>query len=176
MQNWSDNTQARVPGYRDRIVHLHLDHAEGGLNLDMDPQQILTLVALGQRSGARLAEQFSSTGPDGHEMSWDNHRWIRLRTTLALLDEHLQQLAAAVDYAEADDASYAGLLDRSQGEQPCSYVVTKRYRREASIALRWIRTLAERLEQVRGQRGFPDAFRDANVPQPLAELRIAPRL
>jgi hypothetical protein len=176
MQNWSDNAQARVPGYRDRIVHVHLDHAEGGLNLDMDQEHILKLVELGRRSGERLAERFCSTGPDGHEMSWDNHRWIRLRTTLALLDEHLQQLANAVDYAEAGDVSYAGLLGRGDGEQPCSYEVTKRYRREAGVALRWIRAFARRLDRSRGQTGFPHAFRDKNVPKPLAELRITPRL
>jgi len=31
MQNWVDNTQTRVPGYRDRIVHISHTDAEGGM-------------------------------------------------------------------------------------------------------------------------------------------------
>src|SRR5439155_23097721 len=40
MQNWSDNTQARLPGYRDRIATVTLTDEEGGLNLNMPPLRI----------------------------------------------------------------------------------------------------------------------------------------
>ena len=38
MQNWVDNQQTRVPGYRDRIVHISHTDNEGGMNLAMPPE------------------------------------------------------------------------------------------------------------------------------------------
>ena len=40
MQNWRDNAQASLPGFRDRIVSLKLAQGEGGLNLAMDAAKI----------------------------------------------------------------------------------------------------------------------------------------
>ena len=40
MQNWVDNAQMRLPGYRDRVVHVLLAEDEGGMNLAMSPTLI----------------------------------------------------------------------------------------------------------------------------------------
>ena len=38
MQNWANNEQLRLPGYRDRVAHIALNSTEGGLNLKMSPE------------------------------------------------------------------------------------------------------------------------------------------
>ena len=40
MQNWRDNAQSQLPGFRDRIVKIKLGPEEGGLNLNMTRTQI----------------------------------------------------------------------------------------------------------------------------------------
>ena len=42
MENWRDNTQARMPGFRERIIHIKLSSGEGGLNLAMDEAKVKT--------------------------------------------------------------------------------------------------------------------------------------
>ena len=36
VQNWRDNAQARMPGFRERVIHIKLASGEGGLNLAME--------------------------------------------------------------------------------------------------------------------------------------------
>ena len=83
MQNWVDNTQMRLPGYRDRVVHVHLTDDEGGMNLDMPRERIRALTARGEAAGRKLATEFD----------WDRHRWTRYRTVMDQLREKLAGMA-----------------------------------------------------------------------------------
>jgi len=111
MQNWTDTTQGRLPGFRDRIVRVPLTPSEGGLNLDMPRERIIALTDRGVAAAKLLIQHFDV--PAGHEkMTWDNHRWIRLRSFLASLETSLRQLALACDHPENGDVSYKAWLDR----------------------------------------------------------------
>jgi predicted acylesterase/phospholipase RssA len=81
MQNWRDNLQMLIPGYRDRIVHISHTDREGGLNLKMDRNVIKAMSDRGQRAGEALLTQFS----------WDNHAWIRYRSTMCCLESSLEK-------------------------------------------------------------------------------------
>ena len=52
LQNWADNAQTHVPGYRDRIVEVLHTKDEGGMNLDMGPDAIAGLALRGRCAGA----------------------------------------------------------------------------------------------------------------------------
>ncbi|HEY0511799.1 MAG TPA: SuhR protein [Thermoanaerobaculia bacterium] len=78
MQNWVDNTQMRLPGYRDRVVHVFLDPDEGGMNLNMPPSLIETLMRRGQAAGDKLSG-----------FDWDGHRWTRYLTAMSQLQTKL---------------------------------------------------------------------------------------
>lgn len=84
MQNWVDNTQMRLPGYRDRVVHVHLTDDEGGMNLAMPPERIRALTARGQAAGRKIVAEFD----------WDRHRWTRYRSVMDQLREKLAGMAA----------------------------------------------------------------------------------
>lgn len=81
MQNWVDNTQITMPGYRDRIVTVRQRPQEGGLNLMMPAD---TITALANR-GAQAADLLST-------FDLDLHRWIRYRVAMAGADDLLTGL------------------------------------------------------------------------------------
>ena len=54
VQNWSDNTQVTQRGYAERVVEIRLRPGEGGLNLQMDEDVIMRLVARGAEAGDKL--------------------------------------------------------------------------------------------------------------------------
>ena len=110
MQNWTDTTQARLPGYRDRIVRVPLTAREGGLNLDMPKSRIDALSARGAQAADVLASHFAV--PPTHElMTWDNHRWIRLRSLLGALERTLNNIVLVSAHGADGDFSYEEWLE-----------------------------------------------------------------
>ncbi|MFN2586657.1 MAG: hypothetical protein ABR613_00875 [Actinomycetota bacterium] len=118
MQNWSDNAQTRLPGYRDRIVLIKHTEDEGGMNLDMPRDRILRFAERGRCAGATLVAKFAgATPPEGDELGWDNHRWIRYRSTMGVLETFVEGwLRGFTASPKPSDRSYSGLI-----EVPVSY-------------------------------------------------------
>ena len=83
MQSWRDNLAARMPGYRNRIVHISQRSSEGGLNLSMDPEVIKKLSDRGQLAGQKLRPEFD----------FNNHVWVRYRVFASSLWGELQKFA-----------------------------------------------------------------------------------
>ncbi len=88
MQNWSDSQLTHMPGYRDRVVTVYHNDAEGGINLNMTDQLITGLSDRGRAAGAKLATGFDLA----------NHRWVRYRSTMQLIETLL------ADYREGFEA------------------------------------------------------------------------
>ena len=104
MQNWVDNQQMRVPGFRDRVVHVSHNKNEGGLNLNMPGPVLGKLSERGRQAGRRLVRFYTldrdqdtdppdcpdpeddPTEPLERTVGWRNHRWVRLRSTLGLVE------------------------------------------------------------------------------------------
>lgn len=124
MQNWVDNTQIRVPGYRDRIVHISHSHEEGGMNLTMPPETLAKLTERGRNAGRRLVDYYTNPpgapvpdddlaeGEGERVVSWENHRWVRLRTSLSLVSGTIRSLTTQFG------RGYDEELDRGIGEAP----------------------------------------------------------
>jgi hypothetical protein len=89
MKDWRDQTQARVPGYRDRIATIHLHRDEGGLNLKMPSPVVTALSDRGAIAGTRLRQRFNPAAGDGSVLNWENQRWIRYRSFMAVLEAML---------------------------------------------------------------------------------------
>jgi hypothetical protein len=152
MQNWVDNTQMRLPGYRDRVVHVLLDPDEGGLNLVMPPELIQTLMKRGQAAGEKLAG-----------FDWNGHRWTRYLTAMSQLEERLERM---------DDVYTHGLrdfLDQREAHQgPYRHAAAwKRFALAATDAL---------MATVRAWKNHPSGYHLADgAPRPEPELRIGPK-
>ncbi|MHA6523504.1 hypothetical protein [Tessaracoccus sp. G1721] len=83
-REWVDGAQLVMPGYRDRIVTVHHDHSEGGMNLSMPPKVVTDLAERGRLGAVKLVNAFAGDRPgEVPTWGWDNHRWIRFRTATA---------------------------------------------------------------------------------------------
>jgi hypothetical protein len=170
MQSWSDNTQTRVPGYRDRVVHIFHAASEGGLNLDMDEASLRRLAERGAAAGRLLRRRFAEDG-GGTALDWDNHRWVRLRSTLALVEETLADLREGLTArgADGDGPSYVQLIERGADAPPRSY-------RFASAAQRdFARSAVADLVALADRWAASGESLSAGAPRPRPELRIRPR-
>ena len=105
LQNWSDSTQLGAPGFRDRVVHVRLSADEGGLNLRMRPELIRRVAARGAEAARVLLEHYAHRDPPPHTVTgWRNHRWVRYRVALRLIEQSLEGMRAAERETEATQA------------------------------------------------------------------------
>ncbi len=172
MQNWGDRTQMRVHGYWDRVVHVSLDDDEGGLNLDMPPGLIRRLGARGEHAADRLADRFGVRGPGVDAApGWDAHRWLRFRSSMALVEQLLGRLRAGY-HGEPQGASrrYEELLVRGPDLPPLDYPLTAHQRETVPTAT------ARLLELADEWRGGAAPLFGEGAPTPSPELRISPPL
>jgi predicted acylesterase/phospholipase RssA len=178
MQNWSDNTQGRLPGFRDRIATVSLTPVEGGLNLTMPPARIKALSDRGERVGAAFAQRFATTNP-GSKLDWRNHRWVRLRSALSSLEEMLLKMDRSCAEPLNDDPPYDIWIREAENKTLPSYewkhLGTEDWRYQRGKA-------ANTLDALRGcsqvlQKGQLDPMPlNAGAPRPRAELRVRPRV
>ena len=158
-RTWVDQASLTMPGYRDRVVTVYQDGAEGGINLAMPPELVTALSQRGRFAAARLLDRF---GPGG--AGWPNHKWIRYRTSTAALSDWLAAFERG--YTVQQPPFYHALLD-DPDEQP-SYRVSS----EKLAAMR-DRTEGLRTEIADWAAEPDDAF-TANRPQQPPILRLVP--
>lgn len=166
MQNRVDEAQMRLPGYRDRVVHVSLTDSEGGMNLTMDPTVVADLTERGRCAGERLVERFARPQRDPNSLSWDDHRWVRYRSSLAALAAMVRQFATG--YTDERMPTYAALLHRGAGEPPDSDRVTNEQRELAQEVSDGIVALARRLDESGVSLAEPG-------PSPLPAAKITPQ-
>lgn len=174
MQDWSDATQLGAPGFRDRVVHVRLTADEGGLNLRMRPELIARVAARGTEAARVLLAHYAHHDPPaGTVTGWRNHRWVRYRVAMRLIEQSLAGLRAA----EAETASTpAGIL--AMHDDPPSYRFrTAAQEQAAHDAYIELLDLADRYAKTRDGLGFAIFDHDpGDGPHPRPELRIRPRL
>jgi predicted acylesterase/phospholipase RssA len=153
MQNWVDNTQMRLPGYRDRVVHVHLTDDEGGMNLSMPPERVEALSNRGLAAGQQILKTFD----------WEGHRWTRYLTAVAQLQDRLDRMETI--YSEGFDQF---LTDHDATQKP--------YRRTKIWKAQALKATADLMALVRTWRTPEKTLRmDYDPPKPEPELRISPR-
>lgn len=158
MQEWRENLQSILPGYRERIVHVRLAEHEGGLNLNMPPEIIAQLSEYGQQAGRKLREDFD----------WDAHRWRRYLVAVARLDEMLDDLRQSYTESAPGDEPLKDFLDRYR-DAPAEYDQTKAWNAAAEQDIEDLMRCHELwLSRKRLQAG--------KIPKPSAELRMTPRV
>jgi predicted acylesterase/phospholipase RssA len=191
IMTWRDNMLARETGFRDRIMHIKLDpDREGGLNLDMPREVIGRLVKRGEAAGALLRHRYTITEDelkaenDSHEcalikthgsvgywrpvtVSWENHRWIRFRASMAALQESLELMNTAYT-----STGYGPLVSRPAGISPLDFQWSSQQR----AADPFVKT-AMLLAALQGWRNAPAIRFDAGeLPDRRPELRMSPRV
>jgi hypothetical protein len=170
-QNWRDNIQLTVPGYRDRVVHVKVDdRAEGGLNLRMDPEVLRRLSQRGAAAGDLVRRRYVTPSSEPKAVTWLSHRWTRYRTAMQVEQQRLARMLQAYKYCDPYTPLLSNLINRGKGVPPDVYEWNEAQRHadplKATNALLGIEE-----EWEKGQLEFePDA------PSPYPELRVAPQL
>ncbi len=103
-QNYRDNTQAALPSYRERVVHVMLNDKEGGLNLAMPPDIIAKMEAKGVEAARLLREEFD----------FNQHQWVRILVLMGRLEtefEHIKKAFEAKGGLPFAAEQYRRLLD-----------------------------------------------------------------
>ncbi|HYO67770.1 MAG TPA: hypothetical protein VEU33_16975 [Archangium sp.] len=189
-QSFRDNAQSGLPSYRERIVQVFLEQAEGGLNLDM-PSHIIEQVQTKGRQAARLLlERYPST----NSPSFSEHRWVRLQVLMAELERHLMELRELfpdgdwkAQFQESIDALFQeqlGTRARPNGE-PWYRPKDEAWCQEASKRIGALLTLIESWELShqawrqtceRDGKPLPKSFFAEHPPRPEGILKVTPNL
>ena len=165
MQNRVDDAHLRMPGVRDRVVHVSLSDTEGGMNLTMAPATITTLTERGREAGAKLVRRFGEERAPDEPLSWRDHRWTRLRCAMPAVAELLANVAEAFDAPPGDGTpGYRDLLTAGHGPP---YTMTAGRREAAGVAFERLVELGNGLDAAQ------DAF-GADRPQPPPGARMVP--
>jgi hypothetical protein len=161
VQNWHDTTQSKLPSYRRRIVHVYTAPWEGGYNFNMSPEEIRRLGDRGQRAGSKLAALDADW--------WDEHRWTRYRSAMALLEAFLAQMS--LGYRDGvSPQPLSALIARPLDASPKAYPW-----RSPEQAAFDIQATADLMALIESWAAQPESFGE-NAPRPLPVLRIGPRV
>jgi hypothetical protein len=165
LQNRVDDAQLRMPGFRDRVVHVSLNEHQGGMNLTMSPTDIQKLTRRGYEAGAKLVRRFGEERADGEPLSWRDHRWTRLRNAMPAIAELLGDLAETYAAASAPgEVGYSELLTGSKGPP---YPMAAGRQAEAAELLDRLTVLGDELRQAHATFG-------TRRPAPPATARLLP--
>ncbi len=116
-QNWNDNTNARMPGVRDRVARVPLRPTEGGFNLNMSAKVQEQVAKRGAEAAARLAERYCPAPSAAPGAGWDQQRWVRLDVLLRSLKKRMPGVALALRAELPGTTSYDDLLARAARER-----------------------------------------------------------
>ena len=165
MQNWRDNLQRAAPGFRDRVVTIRHTKREGGLNLNMAAADIEAMTASGDLGADKLIAGFAT--PDTlDDDRFTYHRWVRVRSLLAVLQRVLSEIHDGVTVLE-NHPPYPDLVRDAPAYVGSSYRLSETARKAAGDLLDTLDALqhelaAEHVEYAR------------TAPRPEVELRIQP--
>jgi hypothetical protein len=111
LQNWSDEGQATLPGFRDRIVEVRHGEAEGGMNLNMSREQVMSMCFRGYLAAKEL-----------DRFNFAHHRWARYRTAMAQLAKAAANIkskyADVLPNGEPGYREFVTALPPDSGEDP----------------------------------------------------------
>jgi predicted acylesterase/phospholipase RssA len=114
MQNWNDNSLARMPGVRDRIARVRLEEDEGGMNLNMDAETITRVSQRGEAAAQALLARFdNAASPERSSAGWDEQRFVRLSVLLKMIEARIPGVTQAIDPRSSWVTDFDTLIDRA---------------------------------------------------------------
>ncbi|HET8853899.1 MAG TPA: patatin-like phospholipase family protein [Ktedonobacteraceae bacterium] len=161
---WYRTLQTELPSYRDRIVQIRLDEAEGGLHLNMPQEVIKTLVTKGGQAGDLLIPA-NVPGDNPDKFNFAHHEWVRYRVLMAKLEENFQEMQETLQDSTLSQPLNQPFENYSQYPYP-------------PPDDKWLRDADTRLQALKGLLGKwrakrPDLF-SKDEPQPETVLRVTP--
>lgn len=140
----------------------------------MPLELIVDLGERGKQAAEFLMEHFTLPA-DKIEVSWDNHRWVRYRSMMGLLQKMLEEIEFAINNPLPGDRSYEDLILRDFNEAPKSYKWKNTDQRTfAHTATAELMQLIAKWQSLRAN--DPGATLTTRNPRPQPELRVKPQV
>ena len=150
--NWQDSLQSVLPGYRERIVHVHLKANEGGLNLKMPKPVIEELAGFGTKAGELAVSYFNM----------EEHRWRRFLISMNEIEQVLEELT------KSDQAGFLAFVEGYDSKGPFA-PISQHWKDEALRRARELVRLGNDWQK-------PPRIGSGTIPKPECDLRITPEL
>lgn len=165
-QNWQDNLQGTLPGYRERIVHVVLKPDEGGLNLNMSDATIKKLADFGKQAGILLRDKFDMA----------QHRWRRFLVSMARMEQTLDEVAMAYEQVPGQFGDFLDDYVQEAAPYRDPVVPGKRppYSQDTKARVDEMLKRAEQLVELGKNWRTPPTVRGGEIPRPPTDLRITP--
>jgi predicted acylesterase/phospholipase RssA len=166
-QNWQDNLQGTLPGYRERIVHVVLKPDEGGLNLNMSEATIKKLAGYGEAAGILLRDEFDM----------DEHRWRRFLVSMARMEQTLDEVTLAYAQVPGKFGDFLNTYVQDEAPYRDPVVPGKRppYSQDTKTRVDEMLNRAKQLVVLGKNWRTPPTIRDGRIPKPETDLRITPK-
>jgi predicted acylesterase/phospholipase RssA len=169
-KDWTDNAQVRLPGFRDRIAQVALEPQDGGLNLNMSDERIARLSGYGSDVGRQFVRRFTTDDPE-IKLNWPNHRWVRLRSGLASVEEWLTHFNENTVAPVAPGLmTYEKLIHETD---PPSYGWANKLQHGKAEQL--FAALQDAASKASGDDAATESL-SVKAPHPLPELQVRPRV
>jgi predicted acylesterase/phospholipase RssA len=153
-QNYRDNTQSVLPGYRERIVQVRLHDHEGGLNLAMPDTAVAAIVKKGEDAGKLLVDDFN----------FQHHQWVRFRVLMMQVETRLAEMAKTLEKTTYWDLLESKLADEAY-PYACGVESLNRIKQRLDAICRLIQTWDPTI-----------SLTDEPLPLPEPILRVMPEL
>jgi hypothetical protein len=153
MEYWADDAQCAMPGYRDRIVEVHLHPDEGGMNLQM-PADVVAVVAEKGRQAAEALRAFD----------FDQHRWTRYLISMGRMQDAVQLMDDR--YGPSKAGAHDGVRDLIDH--------ANRFEQYPHVG-EWSAHARDRTEALLRFAIVPEPNFVSDAPEPVPVLRITPR-
>jgi hypothetical protein len=140
------------------------------MNLTMPEPVIERLTERGKAAGDLLGRRFAVPAGDGSDLTWDNHRWVRYRSMMSLLEATAARFSRTYLHPESGDAPIDQLSRRSRHEPPNGYRWTDQA--QGGFARQATSDFVQLSEK---WRATGQAF-TKGAPGPSPDLRIVPRV
>jgi predicted acylesterase/phospholipase RssA len=174
MQNWNDNTLSRMPGVRDRVARVRLMPNEGGMNLNMEPDNITKVAKRGCEAAEALLARFSTpSSPGAQSAGWDEHRLVRLNVLLKMVEARAASVVHALS-AQCPHATPMDTLVDAAQDKPVAGYGDPLSAAQAQTLHDLVNALRTQMEALGATASNPQA--NPFVPLPKPELRVRPPL
>jgi predicted acylesterase/phospholipase RssA len=168
-KDWNDKSAIRLPGIRDRIVHVALTSTSGGLNLRIPGREIMHLArTFGAPAGRALVQRFIERDQPGP--AWEEHRWVRFHSFLAGLRARIEMFRDAAENHRYGVPMSAHIHEATQRRPLSGTDSTGRKLADDEAAdLKRLLESVEQLERLFAQSSLPQPYRP--IPMPGLHLR-----
>jgi len=153
---WQQTLQTNLPSYRNRIVQIRLEEAEGGLHLNMPPEIIKELGDKGRAAGQLLSR-----------FDFEQHQWVRFRVLMDNLEENFGKMGIRLEDPALMNPLTQPFASYSNFPYPPPY---ERWTDDEDIRLQALKCLLA-FWRSRGRKFFADG-----APQPETVLRVTPEV